>query len=130
VHCDPGLIKLVFTNLQSNAVKYTSKRDVARIAIAVKQTRDGAVFAVSDNGAGFDQQYHDKLFGVFQRLHRVEEFERIGVGLATVRRIIHKHGERIRAEAAVDRGATFYFTLGTNPTNPTNSKATPETQSA
>jgi signal transduction histidine kinase len=113
VDCDPGLMKLVFANLLSNAVKYTGKRDVARISISVQKSEDGAVFVVADNGAGFDQQYHDKLFGVFQRLHRADEFEGTGIGLATVRRIIHKHGGRIWAEAALDRGATFFFTLGT-----------------
>jgi signal transduction histidine kinase len=113
VDCDPGLMTLVFTNLLSNAVKYTGKRDVARISISVQKSEDGAVFVVADNGAGFDQQYHDKLFGVFQRLHRADEFEGTGIGLATVRRIIHKHGGRIWAEAALDRGATFFFTLGT-----------------
>jgi signal transduction histidine kinase len=119
VECDPGLIRHVFTNLLSNAVKYTGKREVAKIGISVQQGHDGPVFAVSDNGAGFDQRYHDKLFGVFQRLHRAEEFEGTGVGLATVRRIVHKHGGRIWAEAAVDRGATFFFTLGaSNPANP------------
>lgn len=112
VDCDPGLIKLVFTNLLSNAVKYTGKREVARISISMQQSQEGAVFAVADNGAGFDQQYHAKLFGVFQRLHRADEFEGTGIGLATVRRIVHKHGGRIWAEAALDRGATFFFTLG------------------
>lgn len=111
VQCDPGLIKLVFTNLMSNAVKYTGKRAKAEISITAHETAEGMVIAVSDNGAGFDQQYHGKLFGVFQRLHRSEEFEGTGVGLATVRRIIHKHGGRIWAEGAVDRGATFSFTL-------------------
>jgi signal transduction histidine kinase len=108
---DPGLLKLVFVNLLSNAVKYSSKRDVARIAITVRQGEDGTVFAISDNGAGFDQRYQHKLFGVFQRLHRSDEFEGTGIGLATVRRIVHKHGGRIWAEGAVDRGATFFFTL-------------------
>ena len=112
VDCDPGLVTLVLTNLLSNAVKYTGKREVARIAITMRNAGDEAVFAVADNGAGFDQQYENKLFGVFQRLHRADEFEGTGIGLATVRRIIHKHGGRIWAEAAVDRGATFFFTLG------------------
>jgi light-regulated signal transduction histidine kinase (bacteriophytochrome) len=115
--CDPGLISLVFTNLLSNAVKYTSKRDLATISISMRNGDEGVVFAVSDNGAGFDQRYQDKLFGVFHRLHRADEFEGIGVGLATVRRIIHKHGGRVWAEAEVDRGATFYFTLGSKQGN-------------
>lgn len=109
--CDPGLIKLVFINLLSNAVKYTSKCD--RAAVTISSRRDGheIVFAIADNGAGFDQQYRDKLFGVFQRLHRAEEFEGTGIGLATVRRIVHKHGGRVWAEGAVGHGATFSFTL-------------------
>ena len=111
MECDPGLITLVFTNLLSNAVKYTSKREVAEISVSARATDEGVVLSVSDNGAGFDQMYHDKLFGVFQRLHRSDEFEGTGIGLATVRRIIHKHGGRIWAEAAVDQGATFFFTL-------------------
>jgi signal transduction histidine kinase len=114
VQCDPGLMKLVFTNLLSNAVKYAARRDVTKIAISMENEQNEAVFAVSDNGAGFDQRYHDKLFGVFQRLHRADEFEGTGIGLATVRRIIHKHGGRIWAKGVVDGGATFYFTLGSN----------------
>lgn len=110
LRCDPGLIKLVFTNLLANAIKYTRGRKPARISIT--QIGDGPpVIAVSDNGAGFDERYAGKLFGVFQRLHRAEEFEGTGVGLATVQRIVHKHGGRIWAKAAVDAGATFFFTL-------------------
>jgi signal transduction histidine kinase len=111
VECDPGLMKHVFTNLMSNAVKYTGKREVAKISIGVQQSADGLVIAISDNGAGFDQRYQDKLFGVFQRLHRADEFEGTGIGLATVRRIIHKHGGRIWAQGEPERGATFFFTL-------------------
>ena len=111
VECDPGLMKQVFANLLSNAVKYTRPRRQAVIEVGcAKMGGDSAVF-VRDNGVGFDMKYLDKLFGVFQRLHRAEEFEGTGVGLATVDRIIRKHGGSIWAEAAVDRGATFYFTL-------------------
>ena len=112
VDCDPGLIKIVFTNLIANAIKYTRPRAKAVIEIS-RTARNGAGgVAIRDNGVGFDMQYADKLFGVFQRLHRPDEFEGTGVGLATVQRIIHKHGGEIWAEAAPDRGATFSFTLG------------------
>lgn len=111
VHCDQGLTKLVFTNLLSNAVKYT--RRVERAVIEVGHTVQGraVVICVRDNGAGFDEQYANRLFGVFQRLHRSDEFEGTGIGLATVQRIIEKHGGRIWAEGKVNKGATFRFTL-------------------
>ncbi len=113
VVCDPGLMKVVFTNLVSNAVKYTRRREKAVIEIG-HVVKDGEpVIYVRDNGVGFDMKYADKLFGVFQRLHRAEEFEGAGVGLATVSRIIRKHNGTIWAEAAPDQGATFFFTLGT-----------------
>jgi PAS domain S-box-containing protein len=112
VVCDPGLMTIVFTNLLSNAVKYTRGREKAVIAIG-ETTKDGqSVTYVRDNGVGFDMKYANKLFGVFQRLHRAEEFEGAGVGLATVQRIIRKHNGAIWAEAAPDAGATFFFTLG------------------
>ena len=111
IECDPGLMKQVFANLLSNAVKYTRPRPVAIIEVGYrKMNGDSAVF-VRDNGVGFNMKYADKLFGVFQRLHRAEEFEGTGVGLATVERIVRKHGGHIWAEAAVDKGATFYFTV-------------------
>jgi PAS domain S-box-containing protein len=111
VECDSGLMKQVFANLLSNAVKYTRPRRVAVIEIGhAKVNGDTAVF-VRDNGVGFNMKYADKLFGVFQRLHRSEDFEGTGVGLATVDRIVRKHGGSIWAEATIDKGATFYFTV-------------------
>jgi PAS domain S-box-containing protein len=112
LECDPGLVRQVFANLLSNAVKYSRPR--ARAVIEVGSfDRDGSkVIYVRDNGVGFNMKYANKLFGVFQRLHRPEEFEGTGVGLATVERIIRKHGGRIWAEAELDKGATFFFTLG------------------
>jgi signal transduction histidine kinase len=111
--CDPGLMKQVFMNLLSNAVKYTGKRKRAVIQIG-QTTRDKErVIFIRDNGAGFEMQYADKLFGVFQRLHKARDFEGTGVGLAIVQRIIRKHGGRIWAEAELDQGATFFLTLGT-----------------
>jgi two-component system, sensor histidine kinase and response regulator len=112
VHCDRGLIKQVFTNLISNAVKYTLFREAAVIEVGQTTIGEETVIFIRDNGAGFDMKRAEKLFGVFQRLHRQEEFEGTGVGLATVRRIVQRHGGRIWAEAEVGKGATFYFTLG------------------
>jgi light-regulated signal transduction histidine kinase (bacteriophytochrome) len=118
MECDAGLMKVVFTNLLSNAVKYTRPREHAVIEVG-QTTKDGRiVLFVRDNGVGFDMKYADKLFGVFQRLHRAEEFEGTGVGLATVHRIIRKHNGSIWSEAAPNKGATFYFTLGVNEIEP------------
>jgi len=112
VECDPVLVRQVFQNLLSNAIKYSRTRPHAVIEIGHAQENKQAVIFVRDNGVGFNMKYADKLFGVFQRFHREEEFEGTGVGLATVHRIVQKHGGRIWAEAEVDHGATFYFTLG------------------
>jgi light-regulated signal transduction histidine kinase (bacteriophytochrome) len=127
VECDPVLITQLFKNLLSNAVKYTRPREKAVIEVG-RITTDGApTIFIRDNGTGFDQRYAHKLFGVFQRLHTAEEFEGTGVGLATVQRILLRHGGRIWVEADVDKGATFFFTLaagregsmnGTKPSSP------------
>lgn len=112
--CDPILIRQVFQNLLDNALKFTRPRERAVIEIGFRQKDGQMVIIVRDNGVGFSMKYSDKLFGVFQRLHRAEDFEGTGIGLATIHRIIHKHGGRVWAEAEVDKGATFYFTLETS----------------
>jgi PAS domain S-box-containing protein len=112
VECDPRLMKQVFTNLLANAVKFTRPRKPAVIEVGGRTANGEPAIFVRDNGVGFSMKYADKLFGVFQRLHRPEDFEGTGVGLATVQRIIQKHGGQVWAEAELDKGATFHFTLG------------------
>lgn len=111
MQCDPSLMKVVFTNLLSNAVKYTRRTERAVIEVGTLSKDGSEIIFVRDNGAGFEQEYAHKLFDVFQRLHRAEEFEGTGVGLATVRRIVQKHGGSIWAEGKVNQGATFLFTV-------------------
>jgi signal transduction histidine kinase len=111
-HGDPLLLRIVMENLLGNAWKFTGKR--ADASIGVGSVREGAetIYFVRDNGAGFDMDYKDKLFGAFQRLHDANEFPGSGIGLATVERIVHRHGGRIWAESVAGKGSTFYFTLG------------------
>jgi light-regulated signal transduction histidine kinase (bacteriophytochrome) len=123
VECDPALMKQVFQNLLSNALKFTRPRSPAVIEIGQENQAGTPVVFVRDNGVGFNMKYSDKLFGVFQRLHRPEDFEGTGVGLATVQRIIQKHSGRIWAEAELDKGAAFFFTLGAAERTLMNTKA-------
>jgi PAS domain S-box-containing protein len=109
---DPALVRQVWINLLSNALKYTRKRDPSRIEVGSERRDGDVVYYVRDTGTGFDMKYAGKLFGVFQRLHRITEYEGTGVGLAIVQRIVQRHGGRVWADAKPDRGATFFFTLG------------------
>jgi light-regulated signal transduction histidine kinase (bacteriophytochrome) len=111
VRGDGAMLRQVWVNLLSNAVKYTSRRDRAKIEVRCREGDGELEFSVHDNGAGFDMKYADKLFGVFQRLHRSEEFEGTGVGLASVRRIVARHGGRTWAHGHLGEGAVIFFTL-------------------
>jgi light-regulated signal transduction histidine kinase (bacteriophytochrome) len=108
---DPGLLRVVLANLLGNAWKFTSKKAMARIELGMKHDAEKEVYFVRDNGAGFDPGFADRMFSPFSRCHSQQEFPGTGIGLATVQRVIHRHGGQIWAESQVDRGATFYFTL-------------------
>jgi signal transduction histidine kinase len=123
IKCDRGLMRRALVNLLSNAIKYTRKREHAQIEISNKIIDGKQAILVRDNGVGFDMQYADKLFAPFQRLHREKDFEGTGIGLATVQRIIHKHSGTIWADSEPGLGATFYFTLGVEVSNPAERSA-------
>ena len=108
---DRNLIKIVFSNLLQNAWKFTSKVQGPRVEVGKLSNRKGAVYYVRDNGAGFDPAHSARLFQVFQRLHNASEYEGTGIGLATVQKIVQRHGGRVWAESKVNEGACFYFTL-------------------
>jgi signal transduction histidine kinase len=111
VRADSAMVKQVLTNLLSNAVKYTRPRQEARIEVGSETVNGEVLVHVTDNGVGFDERYASKLFGVFQRLHRQDEFEGTGIGLANVRRVVLRHGGRVWARGELNKGATFSFTL-------------------
>ena len=114
-HADAELLRVILTNLLANAWKFTSHHETARIEVGARDTQEGRAFFVKDDGAGFDPKQAEHLFGAFQRYHAADEFEGDGIGLATVQRLVAKHGGRVWAEAEVGKGATFFFTLPSTP---------------
>lgn len=108
---DPGLIAVVMSNLMNNAWKFSQKSEQMNIVFGVEHTNGEMVYYIQDNGVGFKMQYADKIFSAFQRLHNNKDYEGSGIGLATVQRIIHRHGGQIWAKSMPDQGSTFYFTL-------------------
>ncbi len=114
---DPRLLRVVLENLIENAWKFTGRREQAAIDVGCQRSTNETAFYVRDNGAGFDPAYADKLFGAFQRLHAVTDFPGTGIGLATVQRIVHRHGGRVWAEGGVEAGACFSFTIEPPPTD-------------
>ena len=111
VEADISMLEQVLVNLLSNAVKYSSKKEQPAVTVGFKRSEEAITYFVKDNGAGFDMRSYDRLFGAFQRLHGMSEFEGTGVGLTLVKRIIEKHGGIVWAEGKVNEGATFYFSL-------------------
>lgn len=114
---DPGMLRIVIANLLSNAIKFTKSRPIAHISLGTVKSGDETCYFIRDDGVGFNMQYSEKIFAVFQRLHRADEYEGTGVGMAVVQRIIHKHGGRIWVESEPDKGTVFYFTLGRGDTS-------------
>ena len=111
IHADPSLVRQIWTNLLSNALKYSRKRETSQVEVGFQAGEHETTYFVRDNGAGFDMTYMDKLFAPFQRLHTIDEYPGTGIGLATVRRIIHRHGGKVWAEGQTGKGATFYFSI-------------------
>jgi signal transduction histidine kinase len=118
---DPRLLEIALTNLLDNAIKFSARRELARVELSAHTLGGEQAFFVRDNGVGFDMAYANLLFGAFQRLHRMSEFPGNGIGLATVERVVRRHGGRVWAESDLGHGATFYFTIGDTHAGTSNS---------